>query len=205
MIKWQTFDSFSNYEQSISKMEATVKKIICGEAQQQVWLLEYNPLFTAGTSSKTCDLIKKNQFPIYSAKRGGQYTYHGPGQRVIYPLLNLKHYKMDVRHYVWLLEKWIIDTIAECGIQCERQDKRVGIWTSNNGKKEKIAAIGVRVTKWISSHGVSVNINPNLSHYEGIIPCGIKDQGVTSLSKLGVNISFSEFDHLLKKHFLKNF
>ena len=112
---------------------------------------------------------------------------------------------MDVRHYVWLLEKWIIDTISECGIQCERQDKRVGIWTSNNGKKEKIAAIGVRVTKWISSHGVSVNISPNLSHYEGIIPCGIRDQGVTSLSKLGVNISFHQFDQVLKKHFFKNF
>ena len=178
-------------------------QIICGEAQQQVWLLEYNPLYTAGTSSKNCDLIKKNQFPIYSAKRGGQYTYHGPGQRVIYPLLNLKHFKMDVRHYVWLLEKWIIDTVAECGIQCERQDKRVGIWTSNNGKKEKIAAIGVRVTKWISSHGISVNINPNLNFFDKIILCGLENTKATSAKELGVKISYNDFDEALKINFKK--
>ena len=149
MVKWRTFENFEEYENSISKMETTVKEIVSGTADEQIWLLQYRPTYTAGTSSKIQDLINTKKFPIYSTKRGGQYTYHGPGQRIIYPLLNLKHYKMDVRHYIWLLEEWIIDTLDDFDIQSERQENRVGVWVSQNNKKEKIAAIGVRITKWI--------------------------------------------------------
>ena len=207
MIEWQTFDSYSNYEQSISKMESTVKKIICGEAQQQVWLLEYNPLFTAGTSSKTHDLIKKNQFPIYSVKRGGQYTYHGPGQRIIYVMLDLKKRDQDIRKFVRDMEEWVIRTLLSFNVIAERREGRVGLWVAQGAptnpayRENKIAAIGVRVRKWVTFHGISINVDPDLSHFDGIVPCGISEHGVTSLWDLGTTASLPDVDAALRQSF----
>ncbi len=205
MVEWKTFNRFSDYEHSINLMENTVKNIISGTIQEQVWLLEYEPIYTKGTSGRDSDILQKVNIPVIKTKRGGQITYHGPGQRIIYPLLNLRNYHKDVRCYIWMLEEWLIKTLDSFNIRSHRQIGDVGVWVSGQYGEEKIAAIGVRISKWISSHGLSVNVKPDLSKYQGIVPCGIKDRGVTSLSELGVNISYEDFDKELKKAFFKVF
>ena len=205
MIEWKTFNRFSDYEHSINLMENAVKSIISGNVQEQIWLLEYEPIYTKGTSGRDSDILDKMNIPVLKTKRGGQITYHGPGQRIIYPLLDLRNYQKDVRCYIWMLEEWLIKTLYSFNVKSHRQTGDVGVWISGQDGEEKIAAIGVRISKWISSHGVSVNIKPDLSKYRGIVPCGIKDRGVTSLSQMGLNISYEDFDEELKKAFFEVF
>ncbi len=205
MVEWKTFNRFSDYEHSINLMENTIKSIISGNAQEQVWLLEYEPLYTKGTSGRDSDILDKMNIPVLKTKRGGQITYHGPGQRIIYPLLDLRNYQKDVRRYIWMLEEWLIKTLKSFNVKSYRQTGDVGVWVSGQCGDEKIAAVGVRISRWISSHGVSVNIKPDLSKYQGIVPCGIKDRGVTSLSQMGLNISYEDFDKELKKAFFEVF
>ncbi len=206
-IEWKTSKGLTDYDTAISTMEKRVADIIAGEASEMVWLLEHPPLYTAGTSAKPADLIGGNDFPVYDAGRGGQYTYHGPGQRVGYVMLNLKQRNaMDVRAYVSSLERWIINTLAQFGVESFTRDGRIGVWTIDRaGKEAKIAALGIRMRKWVSYHGVCINVNPDLSHYAGIVPCGISEYGVTSLEKLGINTSMEELDVVLKKEFAKIF
>lgn len=191
-----------DYETAVSNMEKRVEGIRAGIAEEAVWLLEHPPLYTAGTSAKAEDLVHP-RFPVYQTGRGGQYTYHGPGQRVAYVMLDLKKRQAepDIKKYVWQLEEWIIQTLAELGVHGERREGRVGIWVVEGKMESKIAAIGVRVRHWVTYHGISININPDLSHFNGIIPCGIKDFGVTSLEKLRLNHSMSEVDSCLEQHF----
>lgn len=191
-----------DYETAVSNMEKRVEGIRAGTAEEAVWLLEHPPLYTAGTSAKAEDLVNA-RFPVYQTGRGGQYTYHGPGQRVAYVMLDLKKRQVepDIKKYVWQLEEWIIQTLAELGVQGERREGRVGIWVVHDDTESKIAAIGVRVRHWVTYHGISININPDLSHFNGIIPCGITDFGVTSLEKLRLNHSMGEVDSGLEQHF----
>ncbi|MDX1950365.1 MAG: lipoyl(octanoyl) transferase LipB [Rickettsiales bacterium] len=191
------------YSEALSYMENRVTKIISGEESEEIWLLEHNSVFTAGTSAKPEDLLDDKGFPIFNVGRGGKYTYHGPGQRICYLMLNLKnHYKTpDLRQFVKDIEQSTIDTLAELGVKSFIREGRVGIWCfDKKGLEKKIGAIGIRVRKWVSFHGLSININPNLKHFEGIIPCGISEFGVTSLKELGVKISSNEFDEI----FLRN-
>ena len=176
-----------NYEDALAFMDARVAAIHEGMADECVWFLEHPPLYTAGTSAKAQDLLDA-RFPVYESGRGGEYTYHGPGQRVAYVMLDLKaRGASDIKQYVRNLEEWIIQTLAEYGIQGERRCGRVGIWVAHNdGREDKIAAIGVRVRHWITLHGIAINVDPDLSHFGGIVPCGIAEHGVTSMAKLGV-------------------
>ncbi|VAV94388.1 Octanoate-[acyl-carrier-protein]-protein-N-octanoyltransferase, partial [hydrothermal vent metagenome] len=175
-------------------------------APELVWLLEHPPLYTAGTSADSRDLISPDRFPVYETGRGGQYTYHGPGQRVAYVMLDLSKRARDVRKYVHNLEQWVIDTLAAFDVIAERRAGRVGVWvTRSDGREEKIAAIGVRVRKWVTYHGICINVAPDLDHYSGIVPCGISEHGVTSLSDLGRNVTMEEVDAALKQTWGKNF
>lgn len=194
-----------DYEPTIQKMEEKVNDIVRSDAEQEIWLLEHNHVYTGGTSSNKKDLIGKgkNNVPVFETGRGGQYTYHGPGQRVGYLMLNLKeHYSPpDLKKFVYDIEESIINSLKELALQSFRRKDRVGIWLfDKNGKEAKIAAIGIRVRKWVSFHGFSVNVNPNLNYFNNIIPCGISEFGVTSLKELGVNISMAEFDDILIKN-----
>ncbi len=191
-----------DYETAISEMEMRVDGIRAGMAEEAVWLLEHPPLYTAGTSAKAEDLLNP-RFPVYQTGRGGQYTYHGPGQRVAYVMIDLKKRQAepDIKKYVWQLEEWIILTLADFGVKGERRAGRVGIWVTHKNTENKIAAIGVRVRHWVTYHGISININPNLDHFNGIIPCGIKEFGVTSFEKLCLNHSLKEIDSRLEYHF----
>lgn len=191
------------YESTITNMEAKVAEIIAGESDDEIWLLEHEAVYTAGTSAKPEDLIS-SEFPVYNVGRGGKYTYHGPGQRIAYLMLNLKnHYNPpDLKKFVCDLEWWVINSLKEVGVESFRREGRVGIWCfDKNGKEAKIAALGIRVRRWVSFHGVSININPDLSHFNGIVPCGINEFGVTSLKELGIDISMENFDKILEKHF----
>lgn len=187
-----------NYEAAVSEMETRVAAIRAGEQGEAVWLVEHPPLFTGGTSAKNDDLLEA-RFPVYQTGRGGQYTYHGPGQRVAYVMLDLQKRGGDIRHYVWQLEEWIIRTLAEFGIKGERREGRIGIWVVSGSIENKIAAIGVRVRSGVTYHGLAINVNPDLSHYAGIIPCGIDEFGVTSFENLGKVISLAELDKALLK------
>jgi lipoyl(octanoyl) transferase len=184
-------------------MEERVAAIAQDRAPELVWLLEHPPLYTAGTSARPSDLVQPDRFPVYQAGRGGQYTYHGPGQRVGYAMLDLQRRgRADLRRYVRDLEEWLVRTLARFGVRGERRPGRVGIWVLRpDGAEEKIAAIGVRVRRWVTYHGVSINRDPDLSHFEGIVPCGIADRGVTSLAKLGVEVSPEELDRGLIEEF----
>ena len=188
-------------------MEERVAAISAGDASEQVWLVEHPPLYTAGTSADEADLLGADKFPVYQAGRGGEFTYHGPGQRVGYVMMDLNHRNRDVRRFVRDLEEWMIVTLAAFGVVGERRDGRVGIWVDrgNHGgmpeTEDKIAAIGVRLRRWVSFHGVSINIAPDLSHYDGIVPCGISQHGVTSLKALGVSASVADVDDALQSAF----
>lgn len=202
------------YEQAVEEMEARVAAIYDGQAAELVWFLEHPPLYTAGTSAQAADLLTPDRFPVFKAGRGGQYTYHGPGQRVAYVLLDLRHYGQDVRAYVQSLEAWIIASLEKFEITGETRCDRIGIWVQRQNAQadsilpageDKIGAIGVRLRRWITFHGVALNIAPDLSHFDGIVPCGVTQHGVTSMAALGKNITMDEVDQTLKKAFEDEF
>ena len=193
--------NFQDYEPCLSAMENTVADIRGGQDGDQIWLLEHPSLYTAGTSANKNDLLS-SQFPVYETGRGGEYTYHGPGQRVAYVMMDLKKVSQtpDIKKYIWMLEEWIIQTLSEFGIQGERRDGRVGIWVVMPDRREsKIAAIGVRIRHWITFHGIAINLNPDISHFGGIVPCGISNHGVTCINDLNPNVSMDDLDAALKR------
>jgi lipoyl(octanoyl) transferase len=202
-VEWQVSPGPVPYPDALALMEARVSAIIEGEAPELVWLLEHPPLYTAGASAKDGDLLEA-RFPVFKTGRGGQYTYHGPGQRVVYLMLDLKRRNPDVRAYVRDLERWLIEALSLLGVWGETRPGRVGIWVPHKGGGEdKIAAIGVRLRKWVTYHGVSLNVSPDLSHYSGIVPCGIgaAEGGVTSLKALGAKATMEEADAALRLSF----
>lgn len=221
-MEWKKTDKPITYPEALETMEQRVEDIIAGNAPELAWLLEHPPLYTSGTSAKPGDLLGTLPFPTYSTGRGGEWTYHGPGQRICYLMLDLKKRDlMDMRAYVHRLENWIIATLKEFGVEGFTREGRVGVWVNqltddsrrwteenpssvirhplSNFREAKIAALGVRVRKWVTFHGISLNVSPDLSHYAGIVPCGIKEHGVTSLKALGINVSMDEVDAVLKK------
>ena len=201
-VEWAVSDRLIPYPEAVDFMEARAAAIAAGEASERVWLLEHPPLYTAGTSAKPADLVAPDRFEVFKSGRGGQYTYHGPGQRVGYMMLDLRKRGRDVSAFVRALEQWIINTLAEFDMTAERRCGRVGVWvTLDDGREAKIAAIGVRLKKWVSFHGISINLNPDLSHFDGIIPCGISEHGVTSFAALGKKATMTELDMALKKNF----
>lgn len=201
-VEWRVSDTLVEYENAHSFMENRVAAIRMGEAPEQVWLLQHPPLYTAGTSADAADLLDRERFPVFETGRGGQYTYHGPGQRVAYVMLDLKHHGSDVRAYVHDLEELMIRTIAAFGVTGERREGRVGIWVARgDGKEDKIGAIGVRVRKWVSFHGLALNVAPDLSHFGGIVPCGIQEHGVTSLKNLGIDATLDDVDDVMRRMF----
>jgi len=206
---WQIDDQLVPYPDALEKMKAQVADMATNKAGEQVWLLEHPALYTAGTSAKQDDLTDPNFLPVFDAGRGGQYTYHGPGQRVVYFMLDLRERGRDVRAFVRTMESLVIDTLAQFNIQGYQVDGRVGVWVKRPdkgfGREDKIAAIGVRVSRWISFHGISINLNPELDDYKGIVPCGITDQGVTSFEDLGQLVSMPELDSALKIAFERHF
>ena len=204
MVEWKVSRELVPYSQAVEVMEERVAAIAAGTAPELVWLLEHPPLYTAGTSAKDADLVSPGSLPVYRSGRGGQFTYHGPGQRIAYVLLNLKARQPDLRLHVQRLEDWAIRVLRDFGVIGERRAGRVGIWVVGpEGHEDKIAAIGVRVRHWVAYHGLSINAAPDLSHYDGIVPCGLAaDQfGVTSLAKLGKNASLADLDAALQRHF----
>jgi lipoyl(octanoyl) transferase len=200
-VEWRLSADTIDYDYAVADMERRVAAIRAGEAREQVWLLEHPALYTAGTSAKPEDLIDATRLPVHVTGRGGQYTYHGPGQRVAYVMLDLKARGGDIRAYVASLETWLITTLAAFDIRGERRDGRVGVWVVDGDREFKIAAVGVRVRRWVSYHGVSLNVAPDLDHYQGIVSCGIRDHGVTSLAGLGVDATMDEVDSVLRKTF----
>lgn len=193
---WQAEKAPVGYEQAVAFMEGRAQAIRERGEADFVWLLEHPPLYTAGTSANAKDLLNP-AFPVYQTGRGGQYTYHGPGQRIAYVMLDLQKRGMDLRQYICDLEEWIITALKTFDVKGERREGRIGIWVPTKGSEAKIAAVGVRVRKWVTYHGISINVNPDLSHYNGIVPCGIRDYGVTSLKDLGVKVSMTELDQAL--------
>jgi len=202
--EWKTDQSPLSYTYSVKEMEKRVSEIRLSKASELIWLLEHSAIYTAGTNTQVDDLIDVHRFPVYRTGRGGQYTYHGPGQLVVYVMLDLNKHGRDLRSYVTNLELWIITALAEFGVVGTQLTGKVGIWVDRgNGRKDKIAAIGVRVRRWVTYHGFSINISPDLSHYDGIIPCGISDPslGITSLADLGINITKKNMENSLRKSF----
>jgi lipoyl(octanoyl) transferase len=201
-VEWQVSGAPIAYEAAVAAMEERVAQIRAGAAPELVWLLEHPPLYTAGTSAKLGDLVEPGLFPVHHTGRGGQFTYHGPGQRVAYVMLDLERRGADLRAYVHRLEEWLIRTLQSFGVAGERRAGRVGIWIAeSDGRERKIAAIGIRVRRWVSFHGVSLNVDPDLSHYRGIVPCGIQEHGVTSLADQGIRVGLHEVDEALKRAF----
>ena len=205
-MEWEVAPNRVPYPLAHERMKTRAAAIAAGEAKELIWLLEHPPLYTAGTSANPEDLVAPNQFDVFETGRGGQYTYHGPGQRVAYAMLDLRRRGRDVSAFVRGLEQWIIDALAIFDVTAERRCGRVGVWVvRENGQEEKIAAIGVRLKKWVSFHGISVNVAPDLTHFGGIVPCGIREHGVASLASLGKNISMDEMDAALKTSFEAQF
>ena len=200
--EWRISDSPIAYPDALASMEARAAAIAEGTAGEMVWLLEHPPIYTAGTSANDADLIDA-RFPVYRTGRGGQFTYHGPGQRVGYAMLDLRRRKPDVRAYVRDLEQWLIETLALFNVKGERREGRVGIWVQRGSQEDKIAALGVRIKRWVTFHGVALNVDPDLSHFSGIVPCGVRAHGVTSLSDLGIIVSMADVDVALKQSFKK--
>jgi lipoyl(octanoyl) transferase len=199
-IEWRISTDPVAYPEAVDFMERRVRAIRDGEAKEMVWLLEHPPLYTAGTSANAEDLLEPDRFPVYRSGRGGQYTYHGPGQRVAYVMLDLQRRGPDLRAYVTALEEWIIRALASFNVAAGRRSGRVGLWVARGGGREdKIAAIGVRVRRWVTYHGVAINLEPDLSHFEGIVPCGISEHGVTSLVDLGLPVTMADLDVALKE------
>lgn len=204
-VDWLISDTPVAYEDALAVMESRVAAIAEGTAPELVWLLEHPPLYTAGTSAKEADLLTPDRFPVFAAGRGGQYTYHGPGQRVAYVMLDLKRRQPDVRAFVAALEAWVIGTLWQQHVRGERREDRVGVWVRRPDKgadrEDKIAAIGIRVRKWVTFHGISLNVDPDLEHFSGIVPCGVEQHGVTSLVDLGIPITLPEVDIILRRQF----
>jgi lipoyl(octanoyl) transferase len=205
-MEWRNEIGLVQYESAVTLMEQRVAEIRAGDADELIWLLEHPPMYTAGTSANPSDLLHP-QFPVYETGRGGQFTYHGPGQRVAYAMVDLRKRQQvpDIRKYVCDLEEWVILALSEFGVKGERREGRIGIWVVTPEGEKKIAAIGVRVRHWVAYHGISINLKPDLSHFEGIIPCGIREFGVTSLHDLGVKIKMAELDQALERSFSKVF
>ena len=210
MVEWITTDGLTDYETAIAFMEDRVAGIVAGTADECVWLLEHPPLYTSGTSAKPADLDDPDRFPVDDARRGGEYTYHGPGQRIAYVMLNVGQRGHDVRKFVKDLELWIIATLETFNVKGEIRDGRVGVWVQRPEKplqpdgtlaEDKIAALGIRLRKWVSFHGLSINVEPDLSHFDGIVPCGIRDHGVTSLVDLGLPVTMADLDVALRTSF----
>jgi lipoyl(octanoyl) transferase len=209
-VEWVISDGLVAYPDAVATMEARVAAIIAGEAPELVWLLEHPPLYTAGTSANPADLLAPDRFPVYQSRRGGEYTYHGPGQRVAYAMLDLNRRGRDVRAFVWTLEEWVIRALAAFSVRGERRPGRVGVWVVRPDRppqidgspvEDKIAAIGVRLRRWVSFHGVAINVEPDLSHFAGIVPCGIRSHGVTSLVDLGLPVTMADLDLALAAAF----
>jgi len=202
--EWKKSTGLVAYPDALAEMEARADAIAQGKEAEQVWLLEHPPIYTAGTSANDADLIDA-RFPVYRTGRGGQFTYHGPGQRVAYLMLDLKRRKPDVRAYVRDLEQWLIQVLAHFDVKGERREGRVGIWVCRGAREDKIAALGVRIRRWVTMHGVALNVDPDLSHFDGIVPCGVRAHGVTSLADLGILASMADVDAALKLNFEKIF
>jgi lipoyl(octanoyl) transferase len=200
-IEWRVSESLLPYPETLAEMEARAAAVREGSARELVWLLEHPPLYTAGTSAVASDLIAPDRFPVYPVGRGGKYTYHGPGQRVGYLVLDLDKRGRDVRCFVHMLETWLIGALAELGVKAWIAEGRVGVWTEHNGQEAKIGAIGVRVRRWVTLHGFSVNIAPDLTHFGGIVPCGLPEYPVTSLAELGKVTDMKQFDAALRSGF----
>lgn len=208
-VEWKISDDLVDYETALLEMDERVKRINSGEASELVWLLEHPPLYTAGTSADDSDLVAPDRFPVYRTGRGGQHTYHGPGQRVAYVMLDLKRRQQDVRAFVSALEAWLINALWHYHIRGERREDRVGVWVRRPERgatvEDKIAAIGIRLRKWVTFHGISFNVDPDLEHFSGIVPCGVTEHGVTSLVDLGIPVSMAENDSVLRAEFKKIF
>ncbi|HKH34101.1 MAG TPA: lipoyl(octanoyl) transferase LipB [Beijerinckiaceae bacterium] len=208
-VEWAIEDGLVAYEDAVAEMEARVAAIAERRARERVWLIEHPPLYTAGTSARDEDIVAPARFPVFQSGRGGQLTYHGPGQRVAYPMLDLNRRKPDLRAYVAALEAWLIATLAEFNIRGERREDRIGVWVRRPEKgpqvEDKIAAIGIRVRRWVTFHGVSLNVEPDLSHFFGIVPCGVRDQGVTSIVDLGIPVTMPEVDTVMRGAFERVF
>ncbi|MBO6756206.1 MAG: lipoyl(octanoyl) transferase LipB [Roseibium sp.] len=208
-VEWVISDPPVAYEDAIAAMDSKVAEIAAGQAPERVWLLEHPPLYTAGTSADDADLIAPDRFPVYRTGRGGQYTYHGPGQRVAYVMLDLRRRRQDVRAFVAALEAWVINSLWSYHIRGERREDRVGVWVRRPDRgatvEDKIAAIGIRVRKWVTFHGISINVEPELTHFSGIVPCGVRNHGVTSLVDLGIPVTMAENDSVLRAEFEKLF
>jgi lipoyl(octanoyl) transferase len=209
-VDWLVGDGLVAYPDALAAMNARVADIIAGRAGELVWLLEHPPLYTAGTSARRRDLLQPDRFPVFAAQRGGEYTYHGPGQRVAYAMLDLNRRGRDLRAYVWRLEEWVIRALAEFGVRAERRAGRVGVWVvrpdrpprpDGSPAEDKIAAIGVRIRRWVAFHGVAINVEPDLEHFSGIVPCGIRGHGVTSLVDLGLPVTLPDLDLALRRSF----
>jgi lipoyl(octanoyl) transferase len=214
LVEWTHIPGLAPYAQTLAAMEARAEAIARGDADEAIWLLEHPPLYTAGTSSRPEDLTEPDRFPVFQTGRGGQYTYHGPGQRVVYTMLDVKARGGDVRCFVRALEGWVIAALAEFGIRGEIRPGRVGVWVvrpdrppapDGSPAEDKIAAIGIKLRRWISFHGLSINVEPDLSHFSGIVPCGIRDHGVTSLVDLGLPVTLADLDLALKATFGRAF
>ena len=204
--EWRIERSPVHYPAAVAAMETRVAAIRSGDAREMVWLLEHPPLYSAGTSAKPDDLLQPGRFPVFKSGRGGQYTYHGPGQRVAYVMLDLKRRGPDLRAFVNSLEDWVIGALARFNVTGKRREGRVGIWVERGaGREDKIAAIGVRVRHWVSYHGVAINLEPDLEHFAGIVPCGIAEHGVTSLVDLGLPVTMADLDVALEQSFAEVF
>ncbi len=210
MVEWKISNGLTDYSEAVARMETRAAQIADGTADELIWLLEHPPLYTAGTSAELSDLTDPDRFPVHASKRGGQYTYHGPGQRVIYVMLDVGKRGRDVRAFVQNLEAWVIATLADFNVVGEMRCGRVGVWVQRpekplqaNGKlaEDKIAAYGIRLRKWVSFHGISINVEPDLDHFSGIVPCGITEHGVTSLVDLGLPVTMDDLDVALRRNF----
>ena len=208
-VEWTIAPDPVEYPAAVQHMTERAAAIAGGHAAEQVWLIEHPPLYTSGTSADEADLLDAQGFPVYATGRGGQYTYHGPGQRVAYVMLDLKSRTADVRHFVTALEDWIIGTLADFNVTGERREDRVGVWVRRPehgaAREEKIAAIGIRIKRWVTLHGISINVEPDLSHFSGIVPCGVREHGVTSLVDLGLPVTMADVDIALRRNFEKIF
>lgn len=214
MVEWIRSNELQDYLQAVAFMEDRASRIRAGEADEAIWLVEHPPLYTAGASASDADLKDPDRFPVHPSRRGGQYTYHGPGQRVAYVMLDVAARGRDVRRFVHDLEEWIIATLAEFNVEGERREGRIGVWVARperppladgTPREDKIAALGIRLRKWVSFHGISINVDPDLSHFDGIVPCGVSGHGVTSLVDLGLPVTLADVDVALERTFSQVF